>query len=190
MVPRPENSTNASSETTSPHPKGPAGLSTGLEDTPAERDTTVVVENSTLPPPDKTKLLYQINRTTSNLRLCISPTVVPDILQIAHGEGHPGFSCCHEIITRSWYIQGLTRLLREFIRHYPQCLQLQTRQHCPYRSLQPIESPPVPFFTLTLDFVLALPLTKQGYNAIMLVTCKFSKRVTLIEGADTWSAKQ
>lgn len=92
MVPRPENLTNASSEATSLYPEGPAGPSTGLEDTPAKRDTTVVVEKSTLPPPDKTKLLYQINRTTGNLRLCILPTVAPDILQIAYGEGHPGFS--------------------------------------------------------------------------------------------------
>lgn len=190
MVPRPKNSNNASSEATSPHPKGPAGPSTGLEDIPAKRDTTVVVENSTLPPPDKTKLLYQINRTTGNLHLCIPPTVAPDILQIVHGEGHPGFSRCYKIITRSWYIQGLTRLLKEFIRHCPQCLQLQTRRHCPYGSLQPIESPPFPFFTLTLDFVLALLLTKQGYNAIMSMTCKFSKQVTLIEDANTWSAEQ
>lgn len=48
----------------------------------------------------------------------------------------------------------------------------------------------MPFFILTLDFVLALPLSKQGFNAIMLVTCKFSKRVTPIEGADTWSTDQ
>lgn len=38
--------------------------------------------------------------------------------------------------------------------------------------------------------MLALLLTKQGFNAIMLVTYEFSKRVTLIEGADTWSAEQ
>ena len=190
MAPRPEGSTDAPSNTTSPASKDPASPSTELDDPPAGRDTTVAVENSALPPPDKSKLLYQVNRTTGNLRLCIPPTVAPDILQIAHGEGHPGFSRCYEIVTRSWYIRGLTRLLREFIRHCPQCLQLQTRRHRPYGSLQPIESPPVPFFTLTLDFVLALPLTKQGYNAIMSVTCKFSKRVTLIEGADTWSAEQ
>ena len=176
MVPRPESSANASSEATSR--------------ASAERDTAGVVDDPTLPPPDKTKLLYQVNRTTGNLRLCIPPTVAPDILQITHGEGHPGFSRCYEIITRSWYIRGLTKLLREFIRHCPQYLQLQTRQHRPYGSLQPIKSPPIPFFMLMLDFVLALPLTKQGYNTIMSVTCKFSKRVTLIEGADTWSAEQ
>lgn len=48
----------------------------------------------------------------------------------------------------------------------------------------------MPFFTLTLDFVLALPLSKEKYNAIISVICKFSKRVTLIEGADTWLAEQ
>ena len=66
---------------------------------------------------------------------------------------------------------------------------MQTRRHAPYGSLQPIQSPPVPFFTLTLDFILALPLSKEGFNALMSVTCKFSKRVTLIERKDTWTAE-
>ncbi len=54
-----------------------------------------------LPPPDKTKLLYHVNRLTGVHRLCIPPLVAPDILAIAHGEGHPGFSRCYEIIARS-----------------------------------------------------------------------------------------
>ena len=32
-------------------------------------------------------------------------------------------------------------------------------------------------------------MSKEGYNALMLVTCKFSKRVTLIEGKDTFTAE-
>lgn len=46
------------------------------------------------------------------------------------------------------------------------------------------------FFMLTLDFVLALPLSKEGYNALILVTCKFFKRITLIEGKNTWTVKE
>ncbi len=138
-----------------------------------------------LPAPDKSQLLFHINRLTNVHRLCIPPSVALDILAIAHGKDHPGFSRCYEIITRSWFIRGLTKLLRAFIRYCPECLALQTRRHTPYGSLQPIESPPVPFFTLTLDFVLALSMSKGDYNALMLVTCKFSKRITLIEGADT-----
>lgn len=43
---------------------------------------------------------------------------------------------------------------------------------------------------LTLDFILALLLITEGYNALMSVTCKFSKRVTMIEGKDTWTAEK
>lgn len=142
-----------------------------------------------LPAPDMSKLLYHVSKLTSVYWLCIPLSVAPDILAIAHGEGHPGFSCCYEIIARSWFIRGLTKLLRSFIQHYPQCLALQTRHHPLYGLLQLIESPPVLFFTLTLDFVLVLLLTKKKFNAIISVTYKFSKRVTFIEGADTWSAE-
>ena len=38
--------------------------------------------------------------------------------------------------------------------------------------------------------MLALPLSKEKYNMIMSVTCKFSKRITLIKSADTWTAEQ
>lgn len=140
--------------------------------------------------PDKSQLLFHINRLTNVHHLCISSSVAPDILAIAHGEGYPGFSHCYEIITRSWFIRGFTKLLCAFICYCPKCLVLQTRRHAPYGSLQPIKSSPVPFFILTLDFVLALPLSKGDYNTLISVTYKFSKRITLIEGADTWSAEQ
>lgn len=184
ILPQPKSLTNSSFGAVFPHPKGLAGPSTEFKEAPAKRNFTVIIEDFKLPPPNKTKLLYKVNRTTGNLYLCIQPAEALDILQIAYRESHPGFSYCYKIITRSWYIQGLTKLLMEFIRHCSQCLQLQTRRHRSYGSLQPIESPVVPFFTLTLDFVLAFPLIKHGFNAIMSVTCKISKRVTLIKGAD------
>ena len=146
-------------------------------------------EQSDVFEPNINKLIFHLDRSTGVRRLCIPPFVAPELLSIAHSEGHPGFSCCHEIISRSWFIQGLTKLLRSFICHCPQCFSLQTRRHAPYGLLQPIQSPPMPFFTLILDFVLALPVSKEGYNALMSVTYKFSKRVTLIKGKDTFTAK-
>lgn len=88
-----------------------------------------------LPRLDKTKLFYHVNRLTNVHRLCISPSVALDILTIVYGEGHPRFSCCYEIIIRFWFIHDLTKLLRSFIYHCPQCLALQTRQHPSYGSL-------------------------------------------------------
>lgn len=116
--------------------------------------------------------------------------MIPDILLIAHEKSHPGFSRCYKIVARSWYIRGLTKLLWLFIYYCLQCLILQTRQHPPYGSLQPIKSPPMPFFTLILDFVLVLLLTRDGFNIIISVIYKFLKQVTLINIADTWLAEK
>lgn len=87
-------------------------------------------------------------------------------------------------------MRDLTQMLRKFIRHCPECLALQTKRHLPYGFLQPIESPSVLFYILILDFIFALPLTPKELNALMSVTCKFSKCITFIEGIDIWSAKQ
>ncbi len=40
-----------------------------------------------------------------------------------------------------------------------------------------------------MDFVLALPLTLEGYDCILTVTCKFSRKITLIPGKNTYSAE-
>jgi hypothetical protein len=40
-----------------------------------------------------------------------------------------------------------------------------------------------------MDFILALPKTKDGFDCAMGVTCKYSKRVTVVPGKSTWEAK-
>lgn len=140
--------------------------------------------------PDKSQLLYHINSFTNVDRHCTLLFMAPDILVVIHGKGHLEFSRCYKIITCSSFIYDLTKLFCTFICHCPKYLALQTRQLAPYGSLQPIELSLILFFTPTLDFVLALSLSKAECNAIMSVTCKFSKRVTLIEGADTWLSEQ
>ena len=143
-----------------------------------------------IPAADKTKLFYYVNKLTSVDCFCILPSVALDLLGIAHGEGHLSFAQYYKRISCSWFVQRLTKLLRSFIRHCPQCLALQTRRHPPYGSLQPIDFPLVPFFTLTLNFVLTLSASKKGYNALMSFTCKFLKQIKLIKGVDTWTAEQ
>ena len=55
--------------------------------------------------------------------------------------------------------------------------------------MQPIEAPPVPFYIIAIDFILALPNAQSGHDTLLTITCKFSKKVTFIPGFGTWSAK-
>ena len=87
-------------------------------------------------------LIFHVDRLSGNQRFCIPSDLVQEILAIAHGtNGHPGFQRCHEIVTASWYIHGITKQLRDYIRHCLECIVLQTRRHQPYGNLQPISTP-------------------------------------------------
>ena len=136
-------------------------------------------------------LVYHVDKYTGHYRLCVPDVAVDKILQVTHGNGHPGYERCYEAIAKTWYIRHLGRYLKDYLRHCPDCLVFQTRRHRPYGVLEPIQTPSVPFQTITLDFILALPVSENDeFDCIMSVTCKFSKRVTFIPGKSTWTAAQ
>ena len=135
-------------------------------------------------------LFFHVSKLTGVQRLCIPQSMIKTVLEIAHGDGHLGFERSYERISNAWYIHGLVKHLRQYIRFCPQCLILQTRRHRPYGSLQPIESPSVPFHTLTLDFILALPKSAEEFDTILSVTDKFTKKVTFVPGKKDYSAAQ
>lgn len=41
-----------------------------------------------------------------------------------------------------------------------------------------------------MDFILAMPTSNEGYDSVMSITCKFSKRIGLIPNKSTYSAKE
>ena len=56
--------------------------------------------------------------------------------------------------------------------------------------MQPIESPPVPFYTITINFILSLPTSVKGFDMAMPVIYKFIKRIIVVSGKLTWTAKE
>lgn len=122
-------------------------------------------------------------------RLCIPQAVLPEILRLAHGDaGHPDFERTLKRLD-GLIISRCSKNLRNYIKYCPQCILNKTRRHKPYGSLQPILTPPIPFHTITIDYILGLPESGQ-LDCCMSVTSKFTKRVTFIPGAAIWTAGQ
>lgn len=51
--------------------------------------------------PEDADLIYHIDRIIGIQRLCIPSSLVKEILQLAHGNGHPEFQRCYEIVSAS-----------------------------------------------------------------------------------------
>jgi len=139
----------------------------------------------------KDDLLYHIDQNSDRKsRLVIPKALEEEIFELAHRSHHAGFHRTYQHIAESLYIRKLSTRLRKFIEHCPDCLLYQTRRHQPYGELQPIRTMNVPFHTITMDFVMALPISQEGYDCMLTITDKFSKRMTMIPGKTTYTAEQ
>ena len=48
-------------------------------------------------------LIFHRNKYTGLERLCIPKSLTKEILEIAHGDGHPGFDRTFDTVSKSWY---------------------------------------------------------------------------------------
>lgn len=125
-------------------------------------------------------------------RLCVPKALEGDIFDAAHDQQfHVGFHRVYQRVRSQYYIRKLASRLRKYLRHCHECATLDTKRHSPYGSLHPVKSPPQPFHTVTIDFIVGLP-EADGFDAILTVTCKSSKQVLLVPGcadytADAWA---
>ena len=123
-------------------------------------------------------------------RLCLPKEFEKEIFFQAHDQNsHAGFTRTYEAIVTNFYFRKLNNRLHRYITHCHECNLNQTKRHAPYGSLNPIVSPPTPFHTVCFDFILALPEC-QDMDAALTVTCKFTKKVTILPGKKTYGAEE
>jgi len=143
-----------------------------------------VVETS----PDNTAFRMVNDLLWLGSRLCIPKSLVGDIFDMVHDQQyHIGYHRMYAKIASHYYIHKLDKHLRRYIYHCKDCRRSQTTRHKPYGQLQPIISPAIPFHTVTIDFVSALP-SIEDINMLLVATCKFSKSLLIIQGYDTLTA--
>ena len=123
-------------------------------------------------------------------RLCISHSMIKDILKMIHDESHDDFARYYEKISTFYYIRKLIRYFREYFKHCPKCQIFQTRRHLSYEFMQSILISSVSFHIITIDFIFILSFTINNYNCLMSIICKYFKRIFLIFENTKWFAEQ
>lgn len=79
----------------------------------------------------------------------------------------------------------MIKRLRIYIAHCSQCQVNQTKRHRFYDELQSIVSLAISFHIVFMNFVIALS-SSRNYNVLLIVTCKFTKKILLLLEIDTW----
>jgi hypothetical protein len=138
---------------------------------------------------DSRSLLFLTN-SIGEPSLCLPRSLTKEIFKLVHDDqAHQGFNTAWQKLRGITFYKG-AKLLKQYIRHCPQCNEQAVPRHQPYGSLQPILSPPIPFHTITLDFITGLPHAPNSDDAALLMTDKFTKLLGAISGRTDWSGEQ
>lgn len=140
------------------------------------------------------ELLFFVDPSDDRWRLCIPQAMEKQIFNLIYDQHfHFGMHKSYQRIIASMFIRKLRKKLRDYNNHCPTCQTHQTKRHKPYGNLHPIDTPPWAYHTITLDFVVALPpceIDLRTFDAMLTVTCKFTKKMALIPGHEDYTAAQ
>ena len=92
---------------------------------------------------------------------------------------HVGFAKTYELIYRNYYWVSMIKDIKLYIKTCVICQTTKTTTQKPKGLLQPLPIPDRKGHTVTMDFIVALPTSSDGYDGIYVIVDKLMKLVTL-----------
>jgi hypothetical protein len=119
-----------------------------------------------------------------NLRLYVPESLKARVLREDHEEltngSHSGAHRSYYRLSETYYWPKMYKDVKEFIRSCDICQKVKAKRHAPYGFLQPLPILARPFDTITMDFIPELPLTRSGFNNILVIVDKLTRFIVLL----------
>jgi hypothetical protein len=117
--------------------------------------------------------------------LCYVPddeNIKLDILQEHHDAktaGHSGEAKTLELISRNYYWPGMRRFIKEYVSTCETCARNKAPHHAPFGNLHPLPVPDAPWQSVSMDFIVELPLSGE-WDAIFVCVDRLTKMAHFI----------
>lgn len=140
-----------------------------------------------------TQLIYLVDQDQHRLCVPASPWRLL-LVREAHDppySAHRGQQQTYAKLSRSYFWPQMHKLVSSYIRSCDTCQRTKTSRSLKSGFLNPLEIPPHPWHTVSMDFILQLPPTvDNSYDTLFVVVDKFSKRAHFIPCFSTTTAAQ
>ncbi|KAL5566128.1 hypothetical protein UlMin_029292 [Ulmus minor] len=128
-------------------------------------------------------------------RLCIPDDVEikEQLLSEAHATPysvHPGATKMYQDLKERFWWSGMKKEVAEYVAKCLTCQKVKAEHQRPGGELQPLEIPEWKWDQITMDFVVGLPKTTKGHDAIWVVVDRLTKSAHFISIKTTFSLEQ
>ena len=94
--------------------------------------------------------------------------------------GHFGFLNTYELLARKYYFRNMMKIVKRYTTSCHICQTTKISTVLPNGLLMPLPVPKQGWEQLSLDFILPLPETEAGFNAVLVVIDRLTKRAHFI----------
>ena len=139
-------------------------------------------------------LLWDVRKPNKRPRLCVPRNleILDMIFKEVHSNilsGHLGYAKTLHRMLELFYFPKMHYRIREMLR---KCVSCQSAKHSTKASrlpLQPLDVPSEPWESVSMDFIVELPMTERGFDALMVVVDRLTKFCILIPTTTNASAR-
>lgn len=118
-------------------------------------------------------------------------SVQHQILRLHHDHplaGHFGEDKTFNLLSRTFYLPNLRQVTHNYVQGCQLCSKTKHSQHKPYGQLQPLPVPDRPWQSISMDFIVKLPLS-ENFDSVLVVVDRFSKMAHFIPCKESLSAR-
>jgi transposase InsO family protein len=112
----------------------------------------------------------------SKLRLGVMRDTHDSITDGAHGGLHKTYNR----IATYYFWPRMSKEIKNYVRSCDICQKVKPRRHAPLGLLNSIPIPERPFEVISMDFITELPMTKGGYDNVLVIVDKLTKYAIFI----------
>ena len=126
-------------------------------------------------------------------RIVVPADMQLEIMQLHHATpvaGHFGWSRTLDLISRQFWWPGMRRDIKSFVSSCTSCQGNKASNKRPFGLLTPLEIPDSRWHTVTMDFIMDLPTSSSGYDAILVFVDKLTKYVHLAPTTKSCTAQE
>ncbi|TIA84742.1 hypothetical protein E3P99_04121 [Wallemia hederae] len=105
-------------------------------------------------------------------------------------SGHLGYHRTYALIHRHFYWPNIGKEIKNYTNRCEQCQINKSTNRAPQGLLQPLPIPMNKWDRISMDFIIQLPTTSEGFDAIWVVSDALSKRAHFIPTKTSLSAQQ